>query len=535
MIGGGAPKTRWHFRAAPGIAARLLAFNLLLVFLPVGAILYLDVYEARLLDGLERGMGQQAGILAAALGQTAAVDQAAATALIARLDPRGDARVRVYDRTGTLVTDSNRIPSSRSAAAASMYPLPAPGIRSRALYRLGAALVQIRRSISAWTLRVIARPSRPTAATDEGSLPFEVRHALQGRYGAATRPTPGQRSLTLNVAVPIRSDSGVVGAVVVSQSTFRVLQALYDVRLRIFEVVIGSLITAMLLTALAAATVVRPIRRLRDETAALAERRRRLPGTFPDANRRDELGELARSLSELTRRLDVYIREADRFAADVAHEFKNPLASIRAAAETVAASDNPYERDRFLSMLVRDVDRLERLVSAVRDETRIEARLDQEPVSDVEVSALLSEVIQGLRLAHGEPPDIRLSGESGCVVQASRDRLAQAFENVLANARSFSPQERTVDVTVRRRESHCSIEVEDQGPGIPSEHLERIFDRFFTYRPDGAATRDRHTGLGLSIARTIIEGYGGTIAAANRDSGGARFEIRLPLNSNRRG
>jgi len=280
--------------------------------------------------------------------------------------------------------------------------------------------------------------------------------------------------------------------------------------------------------------VVRPIRRLRDEATALAERRRRLPGTFQDSDRRDELGELARALSELTRRLDVYIREADRFAADVAHEFKNPLASIRAAAETAAASDSQGERDRFLAMLIRDVDRLERLVSAVRDETRLDARLDQEPVSNVEVAALLAEVIQGLHLAHGALPDIRLAVESDCAVRASRDRLAQAFENVLANARSFSPHERAVEVTVTRHESHAAIHVDDRGPGIPTEHLERIFDRFFTYRTDSSATSELHTGLGLSIARTIVEGYGGTVTASHRDGGGARFEIRLPLNSNRR-
>jgi hypothetical protein len=283
---------RWH-RAASRIGGRLLAFNLLLLFLPIAAILYLDVYEARLLDSLERGMGQQAAILAAALGQPGAITEA--PALIARLGQRGDARMRVYDLTGHLVADSNRILSSEAAVEAT-YPASGSGTRSRALYRLGAALAQVRRTVSAWAHRVIVRRDGPAGIADEASIPVEVRHALQGRYGAATRPTPGQRSLTLSVAMPVRSESGVVGAVVTSQSTFRVLQALYDVRLRIFEVVIGSLIAAMLLTTLAAATVVRPIRRLRDEATALAERRRRLPGTFQDADRRDELGELARAL-----------------------------------------------------------------------------------------------------------------------------------------------------------------------------------------------------------------------------------------------
>ena len=262
-------------------------------------------------------------------------------------------------------------------------------------------------------------------------------HRDPRRWNRASRPLwcgdpphSSQRSLTLSIALPIRSGNGIAGAVTVSQSTFRVLQALYDVRLRIFEVVIGSLIAAMFLTALAAATVVRPIRRLRDEATALAERRHPLPGEFPDAKGRDELGDLARALQELTRRLDGYVRELERFASDVSHEFKNPLASIRAAAETASQSDDPDERQRFLAMLIRDVDRLERLVSGVRELTRIDAQLDGEPVVRIEMGTLLADVIQGLRLAHGDRPGVRLHIERSSVVRASRDRLSQAFENV---------------------------------------------------------------------------------------------------------
>jgi two-component system sensor histidine kinase ChvG len=517
-----------RFQAASRIAARLLAFNLLLLFLPIAAILYLDVYEARLLDSQERGMGQQARILAAALSESAPLGAAPATAVVARLE-RGDARLRVYDNAGTLVADSNRIITSRAPAAASIYPAAGSGVRERVLYRVGALIAKTRRSVLEWSHRILVRPgTEQTMAGDASAIPAEVRSALHGRYGAATRRTAGQRSLTLSVAVPIHSGNDVAGAVLVSQTTFRVLQALYEVRLRIFEVVIGSIVAAMLLTALAAATVVRPIRRLRDEAAALAERRHRLPGAFPDAKRRDELGDLARALSELTHRLDVYIREAERFAGDVSHEFKNPLASIRVAAETVAHSDDPSERDRFLSMLMRDVDRLERLVSAVREQTRIDALLDQEPVAEVDVGALIAEVIDGLRLAHGDTPEVRLAAGRGCHVRASKDRLAQAFENVLANARSFAPTGTTIDVTLVTGRADCRIEIADRGPGIPAEHTERVFDRFFSYRPDNDAARERHAGLGLSIARTIVEGYGGRIVAATRDGGGAVFAMTLP-------
>ena len=399
--------SRWR-RAMPGasrIAARLFAFNLLLLFLPIAAILYLDVYETRLLESQERGMVQEGRILAAGLADAPSFDATTVARGLAQLGERGEARFRVYDAGPALIADTNRITFEREQTAVRPYSVPPPeDVRGRALYRLGAWIVRARGRAIDWARRILVPRHDTTRSAEASGIPYEVRTALRGRYGAATRQTPGQRSLTLSAAVPIRRGSDVIGAVLVSQTTFRVLQALYEVRLRIFEVVIGSILAAALLTTLAAATVVRPIRRLRDEAAALADRRHRLPGQFPDADRRDELGDLARALQELTRRLDEHIRQAERFASDVSHEFKNPLASIRAAAETALQSEDSSERARFLGMLTRDVDRLEGLVSGVRELTRIDAQLEQEPMQRVNVEVLLSEVIDGLRLAHGDSP-----------------------------------------------------------------------------------------------------------------------------------
>ncbi len=526
--------SRWR-RLLTGIsriAARLFAFNFLLLFLPIAAILYLDVYETRLLEFQERGMSQQGRILAAALADSPSLDEPSAARVLGRLGERGEARFRIYDARAALLADSNRITFERRP-----YPAPPPeDVRARVLYRLGAWIVRARASGVAWARRIMTLRHETIRTAEASGVPHEVGVALRGRYGAATRQTPGQRSLTLSIAVPIHQGSTVVGAVLVSQTTFRVLQALYEIRLRIFEVVIGSILVAALLTTLAAATVVRPVRRLRDEAAALAERRHRLPGQFQDAGRRDELGDLARALQGLTRRLDEHIREAERFASDVSHEFKNPLASIRAAAETALQSADAAERASFMVMLMRDVDRLEGLVSGVRELTRIDAQLEQEPVQRVDVQALLSEVIDGLRLAHGDRPEVRLGveGHRG-YVRASPDRLVQAFENVLANARSFAPPNTEVDVSLISSDGRCRIDVSDRGPGIPDGHLDRVFDRFFTYRPDDVRGRGQHAGLGLSIARTIVQGYGGTIAARNRDGGGSVFEIRLPLARTERG
>ena len=220
----------------------------------------------------------------------------------------------------------------------------------------------------------------------------------------------------------------------------------------------------------------------------------------------------------------------EQFASDVSHEFRNPLAAIRSAAETAARADSDEERGRFLDMLTRDVDRLERLVTGVRELARIDTELEQEPLDRVSVGPLIDQLVEGMHLAHPDRPPVgvTLQGEPA-MVRESPDRLAQVFENVLANARSFAATGTHVEVSVTTETSgDACVVIADRGPGIPPAHLERIFDRFFSYRPDERSPSRSHTGLGLSIARTIVRGFGGTITAANRPGGGSQFEIRIP-------
>ena len=516
------------------IGRRLLAFNLLLVFLPVAGILYLDVYETRLLEAQERGMVQQGRLVAAALGEREPLMAGEAVALLSRLGRRGDGRIRVYDTTGMLLADSVRAPdpttSDRVADEGAGDYASASGIRERVLYRVGAWIVRVRRAALALGRALLApsggSPSSSDIPRDTSPGP-EVRAALDGRYGSGIRPTAGQRSLTLYSAVPIRHGDRVVGAALVSQSTFRILQALYDVRLRIFQIVIASFGAAVLIGLLMSATIVRPLVRLRRAALALSDRRA-TPAGFGSVNRKDEIGDLARTLEELTGRLDAHIRLLESFAGDVSHEFKNPLAAIRVAAEVIAGTDDPVERRRLLGMLTRDVDRLERLVTGVRELARIDAQLAHEEIAPVDMSALLARLVEGLakrdscvRFSYVAPP-------TRVHVRASPDRIVQIFENLLDNAASFAPAGSTVDVVMALDGPVCSVRVEDRGPGFPPGHLERVFDRFFSYRPDEGDRRE-HMGLGLSIARAIVEGYGGSMSATNRDGGGASVDVRLPV------
>jgi two-component system sensor histidine kinase ChvG len=513
------------------IGLRLLAFNLLLVFLPIAGILYLDVYEAQLLEAQERSMVQQGRIIAAALSEHEEVTSDGGRALLSRLGQRGDSRIRVYDRTAALVADSARdggpaVADRAASEASSDYEAAATGVRQRLLYRVGAWLANLRRSVRSLvgSMRTMPAVSDRGSATPAGS---EVRAALEGRYGAATRATPGQRSLTLYSAVPIRHKDRIIGAAVVSQSTFRILQALYEVRLRIFEIVLASVAVAIVLGLVMSQAIVRPLVRLQRAALALADRRAR-PGRFASVNRRDEIGDLARALEDQTSRLEAHIRLLESFAADVSHEFKNPLASIRTAAELLDNTDDSAERRRLIGMLTRDVDRLERLVSGVRELARIDAQLAHDALEPVDVPALLNSLVSGFEQ---QGHRVRLTADVGPAtpdVRATPDRLAQVFENLLQNAVSFAPAESPIEVAVSAADLWCTVAVHDRGPGIPPAHLDRVFERFFTYRPENASRRD-HTGLGLAIARAIVEGYGGSIRASNRNGGGATFEVRLPL------
>jgi len=523
-------------RAPSRIAIRLLLFNILLVFLPAAGFFYLDVYEKQLLIVQERAMVQQGRLLAAALSSQGDLDAAHAEGLLRRLEQRTDSRLRIFGRGGELLADSARLgPRRIEAASSTRYPSTRE-TRDNFLYRFGAFLYRLAERLSPGPLPEPESDSSPTPALPNR----EVRAALAGRYGAGLRATRGgeQPSLTLFSAIPVRSGGvrgggvrgPVVGAVLVSQSTVRILRALQEVRLDIFKVFLGSVAVAAVLSLLVSTTIARPLRQLRDEANALLDRRGRLLGRFRGSPKPDEIGDLARALEQLTTRLEENQHALEAFAADVSHELKNPLASIRSATELLAEVDDPEDRQRFLALVQREVARMERLLTAVREMTEIDARLEAEAPAAVDLAALLPEVVENLRRRADNRVRINLQAlpSHPALVRATPERLAQVFENILDNALGFSPEAGEIALTLEANDGTVNVRVDDQGPGIPETNLDRIFDRFFTYRPGEPNARNGHTGLGLAIVKAIVEGYGGTIQAANRPGGGASFEVRLP-------
>jgi two-component system sensor histidine kinase ChvG len=307
------------------------------------------------------------------------------------------------------------------------------------------------------------------------------------------------------------------------------MAALYAVRLDVFQVFLASVAVAIVLTLLMATTIARPLARLRHRSEEILDRRGRLRGGFEPSRRSDEIGDLERALAQLTRRLEEHLQFTEAFASDVSHEFKNPLAAIRTAADMALEVSEPDEQRRFLGMIQGDLARMERLLSETREISRVDARLDEEERSAVAIDELLAGLVESFRLRCGTTgPTFELTAtDRKVLVLASPDRLIQVFENLIENALSFSPSNGTISVTVRSPGTIAEVTVTDQGPGVPPEHLERIFSRFFSYRPV-ASPEDGHTGLGLALVKAIVEGYGGTVIVRQASGGGAEFVVTLP-------
>jgi two-component system sensor histidine kinase ChvG len=520
---------------------RILAFNLLIVFLPLAGVLSLGTYERQLLRSLEHALVQQGRLFAAALSDSGASLRKNALRTLRALRQRQDARIRVVDASGALLADSSVLPSEGGADLTNDETDSATqstdveradrdaqtrDTRETLLYRVALLPVKFYR-------RYFRPPQPPLESADfySGARALEgpeIKSALAGRYGAMTRiSAAGQRSVTLYSALPVMDGERVIGAVLVSQSTYRILTDLYALRLDIFVLFLYSVATAAVLSLLVSATITVPLRRLRDQAGRILDGRGRFRERFVPFKRRDEIGDLSRRLGELTLRLERQVRSAESFASDVSHEFKNPLASIRSAAELALTTLDPDQRASLLGLVLDDVSRMERLLSGVREISRLDAGIGEEPAPPVDVKELAEGLVEGMRVRRtADGVTFHVTGES-LRVPIPAERFLQLLGNLVENAVSFSPPRGRVSVTVKRAGDRASIVVEDQGPGVPPEHRERVFDRFFSFRPDNDPGK-RHSGLGLSIVKAIAESCGGTVSMTDGTLGGAAFEVRLP-------
>ena len=534
-------------RASTSLTRRILAINLLVLIVPIGSFFFLDQYQESLIQSEIAALRTQGEVFAGAIGAGAIgaspgigqrVEPVRANLMLRRLTEPTNTRARLFVSTGVLVADTRYLTLSRGFVRVRELPLP------NSVLDLGQWFEQRIDALLNWVPGQSELPVYSESSPSNANDYVEVQRALFGEQAAAVRRHQSG-GMVISVAVPVQRYRQVVGALMLSTGGEEVERAMRAIRLDILQVFAVALGVTVLLSLYLAGTIARPINRL----AAAAERVRTGRGRhaeIPDfAGRRDEIGELSRDLRAMTDALWQRMDAIERFAADVAHEIKNPLTSLRSAVETVARVDDPEQQKKLMSIIVDDVHRLDRLISDISDASRLDAELSRDVPTAVDVRQVLMALIEIERAAaSSDRPVVELDMQANAdlTVCASEGRLGQVFRNVIANAMSFSPTDGQIRVCAERQARSGGdiviVSIEDDGPGIPQENLESIFERFYSDRPvqgpDGKGEKfGTHSGLGLSISRQIVAAADGHIWAENRRNGdgvvcGARFVVELP-------
>ena len=543
------------------LTRRIVSLNIAGLLALVASILYLSQFRAGLIDARAQSLLVQAEIIAGAIAASATVQTNTITIDPERLldlkagesyagpdeyspldfpiNPERVApvlrtlisptktRARIYDPNGALLLDS------RTLENVLRFDLPPPtgqpGI-------VGRAMIAIRTWLNRGDL-----PLYKELGPENGNGYEEVANALKGQKRSMVRVN-SRGEVIVSVAVPVLRSRAINGVLMLSTQGDDIDQMVTAERLAILKV--GGVASAVMivLSLLLASTIAGPVRRLAD-SAERVRRRIKTRVEIPDfTRRRDEIGHLSGALRDMTGALYNRIEAIEMFAADVAHELKNPLTSLRSAVETLPLARSDSSRARLLEVIEHDVKRLDRLISDISDASRLDAELQRQDMAPVDLRRLLTtltSVANETRLGHDVAVEARFEGRSPSdifLVPGHDSRLGQVISNLLSNAQSFSEPGGKVRILCRRVRSEIEIVVDDDGPGIRPDALERVFERFYTDRPHQGF--GQNSGLGLSISKQIIDAHGGRIWAENRlgrkgsdgepTIAGARFVVRLP-------
>lgn len=550
------------------LTRRIVFLNLVALIVLVSGILYLNQFRAGLIDARVESLLTQGEIIASAIASSATVETNSIT-----LDPERLLELQAGDTLAPSsdITDSLEFPINPERVAPLLRRLISPTRTRARLYDRDANLILDSRHL--YSRGQILRYNLPPVAEEEP--PFVeaavnwFRHLFQRRDLPIYRETPGgsgaaypevmnaltggpatvvrateSAELIVSVAVPIQRFRAVLGVLLLSTQGGDIDKIVQAERMAIVRVFAVAAIVTIVLSILLASTIATPLRRL---SAAAIRVRRGVDerAAIPDfGDRADEVGNLATALRDMTNALYARMDAIESFAADVSHELKNPLTSLRSAVETLPLARNETSKKRLLEIIQHDVRRLDRLITDIADASRLDAELARQIAQKVDLAALLRSVVDGARgnsrarravTITFEKQRLPASMKGGYVVSGHDLRLSQVFTNLIENARSFVPETNgRIDVLLRRRGQRVVVTIEDNGPGIQAEIIDRIFERFYTDRP---AEEDfgQNSGLGLSISRQIVEAHGGTLRAENIEDedapngvAGARFIVSLP-------
>ena len=496
------------------LTARILAVNIFVLVVLAGGFFYLDSYRSQLIEERRDQMATEARMAAAAIAVAPASEL---PALLMRLGVANQSRLRLYRGADAPVDGWHY--------GAPTYDLRDPSLdpwRRRVARFMDRVIDHI---VGAEVPDAFAEP----AVDRIDAWPEAVRARASGEVQTALRRAP-ERTPVISAAAPV--DGGRHGVLLLTSNQRDVVRTVRAERFWLGIVLLGTVFLSVMLSTYLARTIARPLRRL-----ALAAHRVRL-GRSREVQvprlpaRRDEIGTLARALSDMSQALRQRIDATEAFAADVAHEIKNPLASLRSAVDSLDLVTDPALRDQLVAVIRDDVARLDRLITDISEASRLDAELSRARFETVDLGHMIEQLVEA-REARGLPDGIRLAfgrpNRASTNLFGDGSRLARVVENLIDNAVSFSPPAGLVQIAATRDDDMVVLRVEDDGPGVPEAEREAIFNRFHSIRPEGEAF-GRHSGLGLAIAKAIVEGHGGTIAVTDRKDAphGARFVIRLP-------
>ncbi|WKC25780.1 sensor histidine kinase [Rhizobium sp. SSA_523] len=546
------------------LTRRILFFNIAATVVLVGGILYLNQFREGLIDARVESLLTQGEIIAGAISASASVDTNSITIdpqkllelqagqsitpvpndedldfpidpervapVLRRLISPTRTRARLFDADANLILDSRHLYSRGQVLRFDLPPVQGEATTWGDWF---ASLIN--RMLQPGNL-----PAYKEAPGGDGSIYPEVMNALTGVRGAVVRVTD-KGELIVSVAVPVQRFRAVLGVLLLSTQAGDIDNIVHAERLAIMRVFGVATLVNILLSLLLSSTIANPLRRL----AAAAIRVRRgvkQREEIPDFSaRQDEIGNLSIALRDMTNALYDRIDAIESFAADVSHELKNPLTSLRSAVETLPLAKTEDSKQRLTNIILHDVRRLDRLISDISDASRLDAELARSDAAPVDLEILLSNLIEISRqIRTGRKPveiDLVIDHKTGAkmsyLVQGHDLRLGQIVTNLIENARSFVPEKSgRISIHLFRQRSNCIIQVDDNGPGIRAEDIDRIFERFYTDRPEGESF-GQNSGLGLSISRQIAEAHAGTLRAENLlnpkgEIVGARFTLSLP-------
>lgn len=547
-------------RISSSLVRRIVVLNLAGLVALLGGFLYINQFRQGLIEARVESLLTQGEIIAAAIAASATIEidsitidpekllmlQAGESAisgddstefsinpenvapLLKRLVTPTRTRARIYDQDAELLIDTAAMYSRGDIIR---FDLPPPDNEERTLIARTWDLMTHKFGYRVQDTKEDINPAHGRSFT-------EVAQAFDGSPASVVRVN-GTGETIVSVAVPVQRSRVVRGVLLLSTLGGDIDKIIRSERLSILRVFAVAAAAMLIVSALFAGTIVGPIRRL-SSAADRVRRGLRTREEIPDlTDRSDEIGHLSGSLRDMTRALYDRIEAIESFAADVAHELKNPLTSLRSAVETWPLAKSDESRGRLLDVIKHDVQRLDRLISDISNASRLDAELARVEAQKMNILRLAETVVDVANtIRSGETVTTRLDRGEGIKNDHDADmighdsRLGQVLNNLIDNAKSFSRPGGEIRVTISRMNGTIAITVDDDGPGIPAHALEKIFNRFYTDRPDGGF--GENSGLGLSISRQIVEAHRGQIWAENRLDGtgqtiGARFVVRLPV------